>query len=674
LPGTLSKPRYFLNRDDEILVSIKYGSALSEVVGLDEDHELDEAFRSHFEFPNPRYNEEYATAAVANGDDYPETEMMSFLFEGEDFDNPHIPTGLYWAIKSWAKSHKVNISFDGFPDSFENEPEDPDVPEDILEGITLRPYQVDAIKKALAHKRGILEIATGAGKSECCIAITKILGKRTLCVTPDQAAMKNLWSRFNKRGVKAGRLDGKNKETDCDVLVAVINSLYSGLKKCDPVVQDWVDNAEVLFSDEAHHQRARSWVAVASRSNAEYRLFMSGTPFKENKIRENPAIVHEDDSWVIGLSGKTIYYLPPKKLIGMGNLSPGMFVSFPADGPNLHRLRHYPKVYEDGVVKNLQRNSRICTLLSNLVTLDRYPIVGVEKLEHGREIQRTLFRDFGVLSACSYGSGVIYIPKMVAEFMEIPFEEAPIYETKTVYKRGVRKKEKVVVGREDDFVRADPKEVDVVRWLQEGLVRVLIGSRIFDEAQDIPFLTDFVNAAGGKASQRLRQKVGRILRKSKGKLVSWFWDPWDLSHFFLTNHSRKRLEVAKEEGYPVFEDWNFARPMCEFDLKNLGLERKTKVKENKIEVTIGLTLPLSTSGGGNFYVKPVVTVGGELEDGDDLDKCAEILHHKATSLFVREVYRQAVIAGHVGAVGFEKAKDDFVEQAKIALQGLVAGA
>jgi hypothetical protein len=207
-----------------------------------------------------------------------------------------------------------------------------------------------------------------------------------------------------------------------------------------------------------------------------------------------------------------------------------------------------------------------------------------------------------------------------------------------------------------------PEDTDVVRWLRDGVIKILIGSRIFDEAQDITFLTDFINAAGGKASQRLRQKIGRILRRAKGKSAAWFWDPWDLCHFYLTNHSRKRLETAKEEGYPIIEDWNFSRPFCELDFRNkIG---EVSVKETMISVGVSMTVPLSGPTGSQFYVKPSIILTGQLEDGDDADKCSEILHHRAVAMFMREAYRQAAIAGHIGSAGFEVARTDFVAQAK----------
>ncbi len=214
------------------------------------------------------------------------------------------------------------------------------------------------------------------------------------------------------------------------------------------------------------------------------------------------------------------------------------------------------------------------------------------------------------------------------------------------------------------FVKVDPEEVDVVRWLHDGIVKVLIGSRIFDEAQNIVFLTDMINASGGKAHQRLRQKIGRVLRRSKGKGMAWFWDPWDRAHFYLTNHSRKRREVAEEEGYPIFDDPIFSLALCWTKLSDLSIKGSIQMKEKEIEIGLSLTVPLAAEQGLSFFVKPSVGIRATLEDGDDAEQCMEVLHHKGVCMLVREIYRQAQIAGHIKGVGIEQAKEDFLTQAK----------
>lgn len=639
---------------------LKYGPSKSEFEG-----EIHPSLFSHFKYPNPKYDVNSAIACDAEGQEYVEPEFYSYV--SQDEDSVTVPTGLYWAVKKWARLEDVDLQLVGFPDWFEEEPLDNQdvIDPDIIEGITLRDYQEAACNEAILRRRGVLEIATGGGKSEMCIALTLHFGEKTLCVTPDQAAMANLYERFsgrNLQGMTVGRLGDGYRDLDCDIVVAVINSLHSGLKRKDTEIQELLEEAEVFFSDEAHHQKASSWIRVAMASQAHYRFFLSGTPYKNDDARDYPENLYGEDSWIVGLSGRSIYYLAPKHLIAKGVLSAGMFVSFPVGGHLSPKIRFWPKVAQMGIVENIDRNTRICNLVSNLTMLGRYPLVSIEKLDHGRALQKTLWRQHKVPTVCSFGSGVLYVPREVAMAVGADFEDSPLYETKTVMKRGKRKKEKVEVGKDPDFVKIDPKEVNAIDWLRDGVVRSLIGSRIFDEAQNIPFLTDLINASGGKASQRLRQKIGRVLRKSSGKTMAWFWDPWDTSHYFLLNHSKARKKIAQEEGYPVIDDPLFSLPFCSGDLSQYTIG-DTTVREKEIEVSVGLTIPLSQSG-GNYYVKPTINLRAVLDEGDDPEKCSEILHHKAVAMFVREAYRQAALAGAIGQHGFDAAREHFVAQAQ----------
>jgi superfamily II DNA or RNA helicase len=619
-------------------------------------------------FPNPDYDPQAASNAEGSGEIYPVPKTIEFMAGRED--RWFIPTGLYWAVDRWCMREGVDLGLVGDwppwiadPEAHMEQTKELKVPPDLIPGSTLRDYQREAIEEVLRWRRGVLEIATGGGKTEIAMGVVlaylrtrdelgRLLDKpeplRTLYLVPDTKAMETSWKRFQGRGIDAGRLGDKNRELDCPVLIAVVNSLYNGIKTQDPEILEWFQEAEIYICDEAHHQgTALSWKMISAYVQAEYRICLSGTPFKNNEVRTDPAILDPYDSWLIGLSGRVLVHLSPKELISRGALSPGVFVSFQAAKPdrNLMSIDWYPEVYKQGIEENPYRNAQVCQLAANLSHMGRKPLVSVEKLEHGRNLQRLLLREHQVPAACSYGSGVVYLPIEVAEAAGAAYELAPIMKRR---KRKVKGKMKWVteqVGEEPDIARVEG--VDVDQLLLEGVVRVLIGSKIFDEAQDIPWLTDMINAAGGKASQRLRQKIGRILRKHDGKQVAWFWDPWDESHYYLLNHSKKRLAIATEEGYPTITDWTLASILTRDDVSKFCIgEPVMKLKE--IEVTVALTIPMSLpNSDGYVYIKPAVTLRGELEEGDDPTIAAQELHNRAMGLFLVEAHRQAAEGAQV---------------------------
>jgi hypothetical protein len=604
-------------------VKLIYGPVNTRVV-LDDPFMYDDFFRS-MQVPNPAWGEE---------DDAPQ------YIEFFDREEKEILTGHIPLAKKWAAENEFCVEID-CADDFGNI----EVDENILPGVTLRPYQLDALKRALVRGRGVLEIATGGGKTEIAIALVAALGvPRTVYVCPDTASCDEMYFRFIKRGFteeQVGRLGAGRSDLDRPVVIAVINSLYSGIKRSKKEVLDVLHGAELFFADEVHHQAtAFSWQAVAAECRAPRRIGMSGTPYKDNNSRFNPLHLHIHDSWLTGYLGDTLVYIPPSELQQRKQLTNCRVYSFMSGGGYV-KGKQWHTVYDKGIVKNDQRNYRIGVLSANLVDQGRRPLISVEKLDHGRFIQKVLKDYFGINAICSYGSGVAIVPIEFARPYEHIYELNPVKYTEKV---GRKKK---VEKTDPDYVYL-PSDFPFKEHFERGELSVLIGSRIYDEALDIPCLTDLINAAGGKAQQRFRQKVGRVLRLFKNKTLARIWEPYDDCHYYLENHSKKRIQTARDEGYEIF--WAPAL-MTDVRFTDLNIQPERYMKLNQIRVDVGMTINC-----GDFNsIRPGVSLSAELEDGDDAQTCYEELSAQATALFFREAFSQATHLGQTVEVGIEAA-------------------
>jgi superfamily II DNA or RNA helicase len=619
-----------------------------------------------FRLKNPDFD-----ANVHDPDEVPP--YVEFFDESER----RLLTGLVPVLQYWALHNHEEVELIGWPyDPSKGWAEfPPEVDAAIVPGITLKPYQVEAVAKALQFGRGILEMATGSGKSEAAIAITLALGiPKTLYVVPDCAAMYQMYDRYVKRGFnethQVGRLGDTLCELDRPVTIAVINSLFSAIKTGNKDVLAIIGDSELLFLDEVHHlATAMSWQVVALQCPAVRRYGLSGTPYKNDQSRGNPHYLHPHDSWLAGLVGDTLVYVPPDKLQDKGELTPCEIVSFRAGGEEIpdptvytewQRRQRWTTVYKRGVIENHERNERIVQLVSNLVLLGGAPLISIQRLEHGRAFQRMLYEKGEIESACSYGGGVTYLSRKLAEWLNIGFEDIPIYDKKPTAKNKKSKNKPKITGYEDDFVQVG-KKFDVAWHLEQGHIQVIIGSAIYDEAQDIPILTDLVNAAGGKAPQRFRQKVGRVLRLSDGKKIARVWEPWDSCHALLLRHSEQRLKTSAAQGYPVVTNSEYAEILCSMSLEDLKLG-VVRMKTNEVEVTIDLTIPVSGQKDGKFcFVKPRVSLRAELEDGDDVAACTERLSADCKALFVQEALKQATLMSEVLHKGFVATAKEYLE-------------
>lgn len=624
--------------------------------------------QAEFRVRNPNFD-----ANVHDPDEVPP------YFEFFDRDTGYLFTGLVCACLNWAKRCHHEVSLVGWPyDPVEGWSASlPEVDLNCLPGITLKEHQVTAIQKALKAGRGILEMATGSGKSEVAIALTVLLGKpRTLYLVPDCASMHQMYDRYLLRGFgekEVGRLGDDAYEVDRNVVVAVVNSVYSGIKTRDAKILSLLTEAELFVADEVHHQAtAFTWQVVATQCLALRRYGLSGTPYKDAASRFNPSYIHPFDSFLTGLLGPTLVYVPPSQLQNIGELTKCEIVSFPSGGDQVTTMpvmnewmarANWRKVYKFGIVQNQTRNARICTIAANLADLGRVPLISVEALEHGRELQRILLAEFGVWSACSYGSGVQYVPREFAVKFDLAHEDIPIYDRPPTAKNKKTKKPPRVVGQEEDFVQVS-KRVDLLWYLQRGDLKVLIGSRIFDEAMDIPFLGELINGSGGKADQRFRQKVGRVLRRSSGKGVARIWEPWDTCHEYLEKHSALRLKSAEAQGWPVT---NAAREGLEWmytvRASILKVGGDPTMKMNELEVACELTIPVDSGPNQKFmFVKPRVSLRAKLDESDDVQECQKRLSAIVKALFMKEACRQAATLSEISTKGFVNAAKDYLAQ------------
>src|SRR5690606_23954551 len=91
------------------------------------------------------------------------------------------------------------------------------IPEDYLQfddpDKKLRPYQIQSIRKTIAKGRGVVEIATGGGKTEIAAAIIKYLLENELITTAffvveTRFLMKQAAARFEARGLPNVRCVG----------------------------------------------------------------------------------------------------------------------------------------------------------------------------------------------------------------------------------------------------------------------------------------------------------------------------------------------------------------------------------------------------------------------------------------------------------------------------------
>ncbi|MHA1711329.1 MAG: DEAD/DEAH box helicase family protein, partial [Candidatus Freyarchaeota archaeon] len=135
----------------------------------------------------------------------------------------------------------------------------------------LRPYQVKALENAMRRGRGIIQVATGGGKTTIATALIARYGRPTIFFVHTKDLLFQAKERLEKRLgipvgiVGAGRMDIK------PVTVAMIQTVSKKIDEKDPRIAKMLRNAEVVIFDEVHHVPAQTFYKVALKTRAPYR-------------------------------------------------------------------------------------------------------------------------------------------------------------------------------------------------------------------------------------------------------------------------------------------------------------------------------------------------------------------------------------------------------------------
>ena len=89
------------------------------------------------------------------------------------------------------------------------------------------------------------------------------------------------------------------------------------------------------------------------------------------------------------------------------------------------------------------------------------------------------------------------------------------------------------------------KRQAAIRNFRSGAIPVLV-STLLKEGVDIPEISAYINASGGKSEVSQIQRVGRALRRKEGLNEAVVVDFIDWGHKFLSNHWEQRYRTYVE--------------------------------------------------------------------------------------------------------------------------------
>jgi len=377
--------------------------------------------------------------------------------------------------------------------------------------IELRDYQADCIQAAVAGRRGVLQLATGGGKTLIAAHIIRELNRPALFLVHTRDLL------HQTRRVFADFLQvpiGQAGDGVVDIQPITVATVQTCARALDVKVVKTPDDDEVLendrtelsgstagdlaryirkvpvvFFDECHHLPADTTYDLAMEmAGAAWRYGLSATPFRADRL----------DLLLEAALGPKLYSAPASVLIEKGFLVPPQIQFVPVPPLVVVSGRpEYQEIYSSYVVENPRRNELIVRSVGQLRTKGKSVLILVSQVKHGEILQ-------GMMPGVPLVQGT------------------------------------------------DPadKRAEVFAGLQAKEMPVVIATTLADEGLDVPTLDAVILASAGRSETRALQRVGRALRPAPKKKEAVVVDFLDQAPF-LNDHAKRRLEIFRSE--PAFK-------------------------------------------------------------------------------------------------------------------------
>lgn len=379
-----------------------------------------------------------------------------------------------------------------------------------------RDYQEFTVHRAFDFTRGIVQVATGGGKTfmvTWLIAMLKVRPFIFYTLTKDlmYQAREVLEECLN---VPIGIVgDGKCDIRDINVVMvqSAVRCLHRSDDKFNPKVyrfdqEDIWDDSEIfqeddamrvlnllegargIYFDEVHHAAAVTCQEVLGASpNAYWRFGGSATPERDDG----------EDMVIQGLFGKRIVNIPASYLIKRKFLVP-CHIFRTAIEMDAGGFTKYPQIYKHCISGNEEFDRNVAETVDFLVQRGKICLVLVQHIKHGKKLKK-LIKD--------------------AEFL---------------------------TGKDSSKKRK--KVIDAARNRE---LKVVIATTLADEGLDIKPIDAVFMVGGGASVTRVPQRVGRCLRTSPGKGIGMFFYFRFPVKYLLEQARKVNRVLSKEEEFKM---------------------------------------------------------------------------------------------------------------------------
>lgn len=249
------------------------------------------------------------------------------------------------------------------------------MPEGLITDKSLWDFQTEAVQAFLAKKSGIINIATGGGKTLIAAEIIRQCKAKTLWIIDREEILEQTKDVLEELlGVEVGVIY-KGKVVLKDITIATVQSLNSKLAN----LKDYLYTVNFVCVDEYHKSAAETFQKVFAKiPNTKYRLGLTATVARDDG--KAPILY--------SILSEIVYKKSTKELIDAGYLMKPDITFYKLKGYDLFSKK-YPEDYKFNVEENDERNKLIISMCQAF--RKNKILILTKHVNHGKALRASIF-------------------------------------------------------------------------------------------------------------------------------------------------------------------------------------------------------------------------------------------------------------------------------------------
>lgn len=378
-----------------------------------------------------------------------------------------------------------------------------------------RPYQQEAIQRAINYHRGLLKLPTGSGKGRIGIGIIDAIRCSWLFLVHKANLVDTVADDFERlTGERCGRVHGSANDWEGYRVVCATQDSVDARKNLEKLIR----TKEGVLVDECHKIPTDTSLNILIQTvNAYFRIGLSATPL----LREDQRDLH-----TIALLGPQIFEIDFATLAELGYIVRPIIRWLDSKLPYMasRSWSDYNFLYDQLITYNQERNTQIQKLIK--YGADLPAIVFVTKHAH-QDVLKAL------------------LPTAVT-----------VNENTSLDSR-----------------------LEIVNGIKAGKIPIVISSQVFSEGMDAPNLRTVVNATACASWSQAIQDIGRGTRPYPGKEYFTVYDFNDIGQEWFEEHTAQRYVAYKVAGFDVDPPNRYARQVYRKEQDRINMFEGLKFKE-----------------------------------------------------------------------------------------------